>query len=778
MQGAPTVPMEVFPHLPLSEPGAVPPRTSRVCIASYELLGPSRNGGIGTGYSSLAEALTEAGHQVVLLYLFGEWCENGSTAEWQAYYGSRGIRFCPLPALEGREPRPQSMTISYEAYQWLRTREFDVIHFPELLGHAYYSVLAKHQGLDFANTLLCVGAHSPISWIREISRELPLTADEAEIEFMERQSVALADVVISPSQYLLNWMKANGWRFPHETYVQQYVPSLPLQALWKERRNDAAPRRVTGLTFFGRLEERKGLSLFCDAVDLLLQMNAPRFSVSFLGKRALVGGRDSIDYIGQRARRWPVAWKIISDRTQSEALTLLHESDRVAVIPSLADNLPNAVLECIWSGIPFLASRAGGIPEAIAPEDLDYATFAADPRALAERLELALREGIRPSRPAIDPISNKQRWLAWHTPPANKGAAAAREIEVRAERPLVSVCVAQPERPELLRRSLLALQAQTWPNCEIIVTVADGASDSETELEPADTATGKPRLRTISQRLGSATDVRDRAAARADGEFLLFLDPHTVPKPEQIATLVGVAEHSGADVLTSFLDTAGGTGDENVKVACRLFLGPAIISGAFHNYYGCGAIFVRKSAFLALGGFAADDWRPCDEWEFLAKAALSNLRMEVVPRALACYRVDDSANPAGISQNGNGSDVRRLRPYMKSMPPVFGSLLKHSLTLSRVNGHVESAPPSDIELLEQLGARFKKGGNRRIGLLLKRYLDYNTARLNLPERGMERLSSVARQLFKGNYHRFAHGFGSALRDLRRTPDQIRGSGKR
>ena len=109
---------------------------------------------------------------------------------------------------------PQSIGISFDAYQWLRVRDFDVIHFPELLGHAYYSVLAKHQGLAFSNTVLCVGAHSPISWIREINRELPLTIDEPEIDFMERESVALADVVVSPSQYLLGWMRTSGWRLP------------------------------------------------------------------------------------------------------------------------------------------------------------------------------------------------------------------------------------------------------------------------------------------------------------------------------------------------------------------------------------------------------------------------------------------------------------------------------------------------------------------------------------------------------------------------------------
>ena len=178
-----------------------------------------------------------------------------------------------------------------------------MIHFPELLGHGYYSVLAKHQGLAFKNTMLCVGVHSPISWIREINRELPMTADEPETDFMERESVALADAVVSPSQYLLGWMQAHGWRLPRAIFVQQYVLSPELWAAWQDRTENSVPQRVRGLTFFGRLEERKGLTLFCDALDLLTGMNPPRFTVSFLGKSARIAGRDAIAYIEERARR-------------------------------------------------------------------------------------------------------------------------------------------------------------------------------------------------------------------------------------------------------------------------------------------------------------------------------------------------------------------------------------------------------------------------------------------------------------------------------------------
>lgn len=763
-----------FPNLPLSDCRQISSRSpARVCIASYELRGPSRNGGIGTGYSALASALAEAGHQVTLLYLFGNWCEHGTVAEWQAYYRERGIQFYPLPVSGRLTNGPQSIGISFDAYQWLKVRDFDIIHFPELLGHGYYSVLAKHQGLAFHNAVLCVGVHSPISWIREVNRELPHTVDEPEIDFMERESVAFADVVVSPSEYLLGWVRANEWRLPKATYVQQYVLSPELWSVWRERGERTAPQPITGLTFFGRLEERKGLALFCDALDVMASMKPPRFAVSFLGKSARVAGRDAIGYIEERARHWSFAWQIVSDHDQQGALDLLRQGGRLAVIPSLVDNLPNTVLECLCAGIPFLASRAGGIPEAIAKEDVERVTFPLDPVVLAERLCTALREGMARARPAIDPEQNRDRWVAWH----NQRAAATdvSGLEVRAAEPLVSVCLTQPARPQQLRVSLAALQAQSWRNLEIILAVANGGSDRLTELEHLDGTANGPGLRVICRGTGSAQNVRDAAAAHARGDHLLFLDDYAVAKPELVSTMLGVFARSGADVLTCFLDHYTGERPpaDGMGLGWRPFLGAATIPGIFHNYYGQGIFLLRKEALQRIGGFTPDDRRQCDDWEFLARAVLSGLRLEVVPKALAWYRLASAAHLNGSTNGGNGTEVRRLRPYLQLLPPAFRDLLKMSLVL---NQRARPDVLGDEELLQMLRERLNSSGShRRVAFFLNEWVEYKSERMNMPTGRWGRIPYIARQVAKGRYHRFAHGLGSAWRDLFKVPKSPRPS---
>ena len=60
---------------------------------------------------------------------------------------------------------------------------------------------------------------------------------------------------------------------------------------------------------------------------------------------------------------------MLTDKDQLGALTYLRGAHRVAVMPSLVENSPLSILECIGASISFLASTAGGIPEMIKPED-------------------------------------------------------------------------------------------------------------------------------------------------------------------------------------------------------------------------------------------------------------------------------------------------------------------------------------------------------------------------------------------------------------------------
>jgi glycosyltransferase involved in cell wall biosynthesis len=423
-----------FPSLP--EVDVVPgSRLPRVCIATWEIEGPSRNAGIGTAYTSLADALKRAGYDVTVLFLLGCHPTDGNMIDWVDYYrNQKGIKLVPLPmAHEPRIHAAWASSVSYHTYVWLKEhqRNFDIIHFPECQGLGFYSLLAKRQGLSFGDTTFVVSAHGPTFWVKEGSQDYIRNLGELEIDFMERTSISAADIVTSPSQYLLRWMQENGWELPERTYIAPYV--LPQGILSEVPAPRPQRNKIHEIVFFGRLEIRKGLKLFCDALDELCADRADRkFEVTFLGKETQLYGRSSIGYISDRSKAWSVPWHIVSNKYQKAAIEYLRGAGRLAVISSLADNFPNTVLECVGAGVPLLASSVGGIPEIIDSIDRENVCFEPRPDVLAARIREALEQGAFSARPSSSFADTERKWVDWHASLSN---GAKHEGPVRQDRP-------------------------------------------------------------------------------------------------------------------------------------------------------------------------------------------------------------------------------------------------------------------------------------------------------------------------------------------------------
>lgn len=84
---------------------------------------------------------------------------------WVEYYKALGIELVAIPPFH--KPRVDAGYFtrkSYQAYQYLVSRQFDLIHFPDWEGLGYYSIAAKHDGLAFQNTIMSVGLHGPWRW--------------------------------------------------------------------------------------------------------------------------------------------------------------------------------------------------------------------------------------------------------------------------------------------------------------------------------------------------------------------------------------------------------------------------------------------------------------------------------------------------------------------------------------------------------------------------------------------------------------------------------------
>jgi glycosyltransferase involved in cell wall biosynthesis len=701
-------------------------RPLEVCIVSNGVLGPVRNGGISTLYMGLAETLVEAGHRVTYLYTGGSYTESEPVEEWVEHYREKQINLVALPEPEHRILNSHNIRISYATYQWLRRNDrFDVIHFHEWQGHAYYSLLAKHQGLAFGQSTLCVSTHSPTTWNKQGNHEYMNQVADLETDYMERKCVLLAELLISSSHYMFNWLLSQSWQLPSKCFVQPNV--LPPSALSRlgidpsDERTTERFEKIDELVFFGRLEGRKGLALFCGALDRLAAISSEEFKVTFLGKNGSIAGQSGLDYLEKRSRDWPFPWRAVTTLDNVEAMAYLKQPGRVAVMPSLMDNSPLALQECLLAGIPFLATLTGGIPEMIRAEDHAHVLCFPRPAALAERLRAVLRDGLSPATPAVQERRSRENWLSWHDSlPRRDEFTPIREC-TETTQPLVSVCISHFNRPDYLDQALNSLRRQDYPHLEVLL-VDDGSTKPVAlaflaSLEEEFRSKNWKILRQENRYPGAA---RNNAARNARGEYLLFMDDDNLAKPDAISRFVKVAQTTGADVLTCFADVFRGheTPLPRQKPDYRwLYLGDSLAAGALYNCFGDTNALVRRDAFLELGGFTEDHGYNHEDKELFARAILRGYRLEVVPEALYWYRQNHEG--INISSDSFLNHMRGLRPYRDILPPtldhVFTFALAQFLHLnslprdhSAVSPVVGEAWPLRYRIADQINARIKR----------------------------------------------------------------------
>ncbi len=81
----------------------------------------------------------------------------------------------------------------------------------------------------------------------------------------------------------------------------------------------------------------------------------------------LVGNGPRRPALEQRVRKLGLASQVKFLPPQKDLRRLYQEAD-IFVLSSVAEALPNVVLEAMAAGLPVVATRVGGVPEAVAPE--------------------------------------------------------------------------------------------------------------------------------------------------------------------------------------------------------------------------------------------------------------------------------------------------------------------------------------------------------------------------------------------------------------------------
>jgi len=156
--------------------------------------------------------------------------------------------------------------------------------------------------------------------------------------------------------------------------------------------------------------DNNGLAVFCDSVDMLSKIShllKKEITITFLST-----GVEGGEYVAKRSSKWPFTVKMI-ELGREETLNYLKASARVAVIPSVSDNAPNSVFECMYAGIPFLTSNFPSISPFFASDASRAAhTFEVKPHNIASKMLSAARDGLSTAVPSFTISQAESVWTA------------------------------------------------------------------------------------------------------------------------------------------------------------------------------------------------------------------------------------------------------------------------------------------------------------------------------------------------------------------------------
>lgn len=641
-------------------------RPGAICFVAVDLAHVIRNGGVGTYFWNAARFLAGRGWRVHVLYAPDAEEVPGGFARARDSLASAGVTLSALaddpPPAHLRAPTrwsnadlDRSERVA-DAVRRLHGRErFDLIEFAEWGALAFRCVQAKRCGLAFAGCKLVVKLHGSSHWQRAGNHQWLSRPEDMRMDYAERYAFDHADVQSAPCQYMLDYAAAAGWTVRPDARVIGNVYPDPRPA-------PDATAPVREVVFFGRVETRKGIELFADAVADL----DPAVAVTLLGKDTpRTDGTSMIDSVRRRLPGREVT--SITGLDAEGALRYLAEPGRLAVIPSRVDNLPYAVVECAAYGIPFLSSNVGGIPE-IVPDPVARQHLLFPPTATGLRQRLTAYLAASPSdraawqaaaRVDVGPYNDRiaDAYLDLLADPA---AAPARPTAP----PKVTVAVPHYNLGRHLPATLAALAAQTYPNLEVIV-VDDGSTEPATLAVLDAQERLYPQFRFIRQANAGCGAARNHALALAGGEYFLPVDADNLARPHMVETFVtAMTRRPGVAAFTCYQVAFESEEELAAGRHAWSFLptgGPAAL-GCLENVYGDNNAMFRTADLRAVGGYATDRATAWEDWITFLKLARSGRTVDVVPECLFDYRVHPVSRTATMVRDDH--DVYAMRQHL------------------------------------------------------------------------------------------------------------------
>jgi len=666
----------------------------KVCLISREFA-PFFGAGIGTYAACWARALTEAGCDVHVL------TRNHEGVLQQGPNLFPGVTFHVVDPADGPPRLDHNYPYARHALAVLKTIRrlherfgFDVIEYPDYWAEGHALSQAKRTTSEFDDVTLVCRLHTSSALCRQLDADATYPHYAAYLDIMEHESIAHADLVLSPSTDLLRLTREYLARHDLGEIKQGHVLRYPFDvASTADLRTPGAqpPAQANEPTvlYFGRMEQRKGVDLLVRAAQQLLErgVNA-RFK--------FVGGDTGSGPFGRSMRKhmqklikpkWKTNFELLPPVPRAE-LGALIDSATLCCFPARWDNFPNALLEAMASGAPVVSTNTGGPGEIIEHETSGLLCEPA-PESLATALERALadnqlRAHIASNAPTRIETLCKPSEIVSQFRAHIAGVDVPRETSN--DSPLVSVIIPHYNLAEFLPETLASIERQTYANIETIV-IDDGSTDPDsiTLIESLD----RPNLRVVRQANQGLSGARNTGIREARGEFILPVDADDLISPTFVEKAVRVMQREpDLAYVTALVGYFRQSPSRRFGGWVPLGLHRDLLP--IHNCAGCCMALFRADAIRDAGGYSTD-LTSYEDWDLYCALAERNLHGAVIPDFLLHYRIrPDSLLRTEVEMRRQHLHARVLEKH-PNLPRDHSRVLRTMLSEQMEAGKLERA---------------------------------------------------------------------------------------
>jgi len=421
------------------------------------------------------------------------------------------------------------------------------------------------------------------------------------------------------------------------------------------------------VVFFGRLEMRKGICTFIEAIKRLELQTQNKIQVYFIGKvvemhRTQFGNLTSDRYIESELQDI-VPHQVFSNLYSQEAIQFISRLNHAIVcLASHQENFPNAGLEMGQLPSSLVVSDTGGFHETLALIGRSTGLYwfnPADPQSMSEMLSQAIdnhpEELTVAPRQALE--TTNQKLL---TQKIDFIKQAFESQSIKPLNPKVTIGITCYNLGRYLIECLTSVEMQAYPDLEVIV-FDDASPDVETQktIEQATSLFPNYKFVRAEQNLGLG-GARNRLIEMAKGDYFLPLDADNRLLPFAIEKfIVAAIANQAAIVICPMLCFGNYNGIHNFRLG-------SVVSLLHENVSGDACSLFSTDV---LKKFKHPERRDCSthDWCIISAAVATGATVVHIPYPLYEYRQRENS----MIKNASFAKERYyVRQYLAQIPPA------------------------------------------------------------------------------------------------------------